>query len=109
MGRKRALEMLLTGDPIDAATAADWGLINQVVAVDGLDDAVGSLAGRLLRSSSQTLAVGKGAFSEQLDRPLPEAYAYALEVMAQNAVDRDAQEGIGAFLEKRVPVWHGRG
>ena len=109
VGRKHALEMLLTGDPIDAATAASWGLINAVVPADGLDEAVLELATRLLRSSSQTLAIGKGAFSEQLDRPLPEAYAYALEVMAQNAVDRDAQEGIGAFLEKRAPVWHGRG
>ena len=108
IGRKRALEMLLTGDPIDAATALQWGLVNDVVASSRLDEAVAALSARLARSSSQTLAVGKRAFSEQLDLPLPAAYDHAMEVMAQNAVARDAQEGIGAFLDKRAPVWEGR-
>ena len=105
IGRKRALEMLLTGDPIDAATAADWGLVNRVVPAGELQEAVADLAGRIGRFSAGVLAIGKQAFYEQLDRAEPEAYGYTRQVMAANAAMDDAQEGIGAFLEKRPPVW----
>jgi len=105
VGRKRALEMLLTGDPIDAATAAEWGLVNRVVPAGELQEAVAELAGRIGRFSADVLAIGKRAFYEQLDRAEPEAYEYTRQVMAANAAMDDAQEGIGAFLEKRLPVW----
>lgn len=105
VGRKRALEMLLTGDPIDAATAADWGLVNRVVPAGELQEAVAELAGRIGRFSAGVLAIGKRAFYEQLDRAEPEAYDYTRRVMAANAAMDDAQEGIGAFLDKRPPVW----
>ena len=109
IGRKRAMEMLLTGDPIDAATAADWGLVNRVVPEGGLQEAVADLASRIGRFSSGVLAIGKSAFYDQLDRSEPEAYGYTRRVMAANAAMGDAQEGIGAFLEKRPPVWPGDG
>lgn len=105
IGRKRALEMLLTGDPIDAATAAEWGLVNRVVPAGELQEAVTDLAGRIGRFSADVLAIGKRAFYEQLDRAEPQAYEYTRQVMAANAAMDDAQEGIGAFLEKRPPVW----
>ena len=105
IGRKRALEMLLTGDPVDAATAAEWGLVNRVVPAGELQEAVADLAGRIGRFSAGVLAIGKRAFYEQLDRAEPEAYEYTRQVMAANAAMDDAQEGIGAFLEKRPPVW----
>ncbi|MXV91652.1 MAG: enoyl-CoA hydratase [Acidimicrobiia bacterium] len=105
IGRKRALEMLLTGDPVDAATAAEWGLVNRVVPAGELQEAVAELAGRIGRFSADVLAIGKRAFYEQLDRAEPEAYEYTRQVMAANAAMDDAQEGIGAFLEKRPPVW----
>lgn len=105
IGRKRALEMLLTGDPIDAATAAEWGLVNRVVPAGELQEAVADLAGRIGRFSAGVLAIGKRAFYEQLDRAEPEAYEYTRQVMAANAAMDDAQEGIEAFLQKRPPVW----
>lgn len=105
VGRKRALEMLLTGDPVDAATAAEWGLVNRVVPAGELQQAVAELAGRIGRFSADVLAIGKRAFYEQLDRAEPDAYEYTRRVMAANAAMDDAQEGIGAFLEKRPPVW----
>ncbi|MYE67001.1 MAG: enoyl-CoA hydratase, partial [Acidimicrobiia bacterium] len=105
IGRKRALEMLLTGDPIDAATAAEWGLVNRVVAPGELRESVVDLAGRISRFSAGVLAIGKQAFYEQLDRAEPEAYEYTRQVMAANAAMDDAQEGIGAFLAKRPAVW----
>ena len=105
IGRKRALEMLLTGEGIDAATAADWGLVNRVVPAGELQEAVADLAGRIGRFSAGVLAIGKRAFYEQLDRAEPEAYEYTRQVMAANAAMEDAQEGIGAFLQKRPPVW----
>jgi enoyl-CoA hydratase/carnithine racemase len=108
VGRKRALEMLLTGDPIDAPTAADWGLVNRVVPGERLAEETLELANRIARSSSHTIAVGKVAFYEQLDRALPEAYEHTSEVMAANAVAPDAREGIDAFLSKREPRWRGR-
>jgi enoyl-CoA hydratase/carnithine racemase len=105
VGRKRAMEMLLTGEPIDAATAADWGLINRVVAAEELDEAVHALATRLARFSARTVAVGKRAFYEQLDHGLGDAYELTRGVMARNAASPAAQEGISAFLGKRDPVW----
>ncbi|MGB3709203.1 enoyl-CoA hydratase, partial [Gordonia sp. (in: high G+C Gram-positive bacteria)] len=102
IGRKRAMSMLLTGDMIDAATAVDWGLINSAVPAEALDDTVAELAGRIGQFSGDTLAVGKRAFYDQIDRTEPDAYAAMTEVMATNAVTCDAQEGISAFLEKRT-------
>ncbi|NIR41095.1 MAG: enoyl-CoA hydratase [Actinobacteria bacterium] len=105
VGRKRAMEMLLTGDPIPARTAAEWGLVNTVVPDGELTAAVDSLVGRIVRWSSHTIALGKSAFYEQLDRPEPEAYDIAKIVMSENAVDAVAQEGMRAFLDKREPDW----
>jgi enoyl-CoA hydratase/carnithine racemase len=108
VGRKRAMEMLLTGTPIDARTALDWGLVNRVVPAADLDAAVDELAARVTASSAYTLAVGKAAFWEQIDRTEPGAYELTQQVMAANAAATDAQEGIGAFLDKRHPTWtHG--
>jgi enoyl-CoA hydratase/carnithine racemase len=105
VGRKRAMEMLLTGDPISAATAAEWGLINQVVPEGGLTAAVDALVGRIIRWSPHTIAIGKSAFYEQIDRTEPDAYDLMKIVMSENAVDPVAQEGMRAFLEKRPPEW----
>jgi enoyl-CoA hydratase/carnithine racemase len=108
VGRKRALELLLTGTPIDAATAADWGLVNRVVAPAELDAAVAALAARIADASSVTVATGKQAFYRQLETPIGEAYDFCAGVMTRNALADDAQEGIGAFLEKRRPTWSDR-
>ena len=105
IGRKRAMEMLLTGDPIDAATAADWGLVNKVVPAGELRTATAELARRISRYSADVLAIGKRAFYDQLDRSEPEAYRFTQGVMAANAAMDDAQEGVEAFLQKRPPVW----
>jgi enoyl-CoA hydratase/carnithine racemase len=107
IGPKRALEMLLTGEPIDAATALDWGLINRVVPVDALDEAVRELAGQILRFSPTTIELGKLAFYEQLALSEDAAYEVMTEVMTANALMPDAQEGMQAFLEKRPPRWGG--
>ena len=105
IGRKRALEMAFTGDPIDAATAADWGLVNRVVPADQLDEATDDLITRATRGSARSKALGKHAFYAQVDLAQDKAYAYAIEVMAAAALTADAQEGIAAFLEKRPPVF----
>ncbi|MEX2626616.1 MAG: enoyl-CoA hydratase-related protein [Ilumatobacteraceae bacterium] len=105
LGRKRALEMALTGDPIDAHTAADWGLINRVVPDDELDDAVADLAQRVSRGSAMSKALGKRGFYAQVDMDQPAAYGYAVELMASAAMTDDAQEGIASFLEKRRPEY----
>jgi enoyl-CoA hydratase/carnithine racemase len=103
MERKRALELALTGDPIDAATAADWGLVNRVVPDDELDAAVDDLLGRATRGSAASKALGKQAFYAQIGMDLPQAYAYAIEVMAAASQTDAAQEGVRAFLDKRPP------
>jgi enoyl-CoA hydratase/carnithine racemase len=103
IGPKRSMQMLLTGEPIDAATAADWGLINQVVPAAELESAVVTMLASIQRWSPHTIGLGKVAFYEQLDRPEPDAYAITSPVMAANAIDDVAQEGIGAFREKRQP------
>src|SRR6266571_6320180 len=105
IGRKRSLEMLLTGTPIDARTAADWGLINRAVPAALLAEETRKLAMRCAEASSFTVALGKQAFYAQVDLDQPKAYAYAKEVMTMNALAADAQEGISAFLEKRSPCW----
>lgn len=107
IGRKQAMEMLLTGETIDAATAERFGLINRAVPAVELDDAVLALARRIASKSPLTLAIGKEAFYRQAEIPTKDAYAYASEVMTRNMLARDAQEGIGAFIEKREAVWTG--
>jgi enoyl-CoA hydratase/carnithine racemase len=108
VGRKRAMQMLLTGDMIDAPTARDWGLINDVVPVDELDDAVDRLAAKITRSSPLTVAIGKRAFYAQVDLDEHGAYEHTKHVMAANMTAADAQEGVEAFLDKREPRWKGR-
>lgn len=107
VGRKRAMQMLLTGEPIDAATALDWGLVNQVVPADQLEETVDRLIEAIARSSSYTVALGKQAFYDQVDRAESDAYAHTKVVMTENALAADAQEGMSAFLEKRAPRWVG--
>jgi enoyl-CoA hydratase/carnithine racemase len=105
VGRKRAMEMLLTGEPIDAHTAQDWGLVNRVVPPDELESAVTGLVEAIARSSAYTVATGKQAFYSQIDAAENEAYAQCEVVMTENALAYDAQEGMTAFLQKRAPVW----
>lgn len=105
IGRKRLMEMALTGDVIDAATALDWGLVNRVAADDALDDVVADLLGRATRGSRTSKALGKQTLYSQLDRPEQDAYAIALEVMAAASQLPAAREGMTAFLEKRQPDW----
>jgi enoyl-CoA hydratase/carnithine racemase len=108
IGRKRALEMLLTGELVPARTAAEWGLINQAVPAAELQSATRGLAKKVADASSLVVAIGKQAFYTQIDLDQPKAYAYAKEVMSMNALASDAQEGIGAFLGKRAPCWSGK-
>jgi enoyl-CoA hydratase/carnithine racemase len=105
IGRKRAMELALSGDVIDARTALDWGLVNRVVPAAQLDDAVTDLLERTTRGSAQSKGMGKQALYAQLDLGQAQAYAYAVEVMAATSQLPDAQEGISAFLEKRKPNW----
>lgn len=105
IGRKRAFHMLATGLPIDARTAADWGLVNRVVPAAQLESETRWLAARVADSSSLVMSLGKSAFYTQIDLDQPGAYACAKEVMTRNALTADAQEGIAAFLEKRAPNW----
>jgi enoyl-CoA hydratase/carnithine racemase len=107
VGRKAAMEMLLTGDLVDAATAQRLGLVNRVVPADALDAATADLARRIADKSPLTLAIGKAAFYRQAELGLDDAYAYASEVMVRNMLARDAEEGVDAFLQKRPPVWTG--
>jgi enoyl-CoA hydratase/carnithine racemase len=107
IGRKRALEMLLTGELIDAQKALEWGLVNVVVPEDRLDEAVAELAERISRSSSLTVAIGKEAFYAQIELDEHRAYDLTRSVMAMNALAGDAQEGMAAFLDKRPPSWKG--
>ncbi|HSA92078.1 MAG TPA: enoyl-CoA hydratase [Terriglobales bacterium] len=108
VSRKRALEMLLTGEMIDAATAADWGLVNRVVPAAELRSETKKLACRVAEASPLVVGLGKQAFYAQIDLDQPKAYAYAKEVMSMNNMAADAQEGISAFLEKRPACWTGR-
>jgi enoyl-CoA hydratase/carnithine racemase len=108
IGRKRAMQMLLTGEFVDAATAAEWGLVNQVVPAAELQAASRRLAQKVVEASSLVVAIGKQAFYTQIDLDQPKAYAYAKEVMSMNAMAADAQEGISAFLGKRSACWSGK-
>jgi len=105
VGRKRAAELAMSGDVIDAATALDWGLVNRVVAAAQLDSAVHDLLERVTRGSAASKGIGKQALYAQIDLDQPKAYAYAIEVMAATSQTPDAQEGMKAFLEKRKPDW----
>jgi enoyl-CoA hydratase/carnithine racemase len=105
IGRKRAAEMALSGDVIDAATALDWGLVNRVVPAGQLDSAVQSLLDRVTRGSAESKGIGKQALYAQIDLDQPKAYAYAVEVMAATSQLPDAREWIRAFLDKRKPHW----
>ena len=108
VGRKRALQMLLTGNAVDARTAMEWGLINSVVPAAALREETRKLATQIAGASPVTLSIGKQAFYAQIDLDEPKAYAYAKEVMSMNSMAADAQEGISAFLGKRKPCWTGR-
>jgi len=105
IGRKRAMEMLLTGDPIDADTALAWGLVNHVAAPEQLHAETIALARKIAASSSSVVGLGKAAFYAQIDLDQSQAYDYAKDVMTSNALEADAREGITAFLERRPPQW----
>jgi len=108
IGRKRALQMLFTGDMVPATIAAEWGLVNNVVPASALKAETRKLAARIADASPLTVGIGKQAFYAQIDLDQPKAYAYAKEVMAMNSMAADAQEGISAFLEKRAACWAGK-
>lgn len=108
LANKHAMEMLLTGDMIPAARAAEMGLINRVVAPEGLQAATMEMARKIASKSSMTLATGKRAFYEQREMTLAAAYDHASAVMVENMLARDAEEGIGAFFAKRPPQWQDR-
>ncbi|NQV48844.1 MAG: enoyl-CoA hydratase [Rhodospirillaceae bacterium] len=108
IGRKQAMQMLVTGDRIDAETAERWGLINQAVEDDLLDKAVAELTAKITSKSPLTLKIGKEAFYRQLEMDIDTAYAYVTETMTVNLMSYDAEEGIDAFLEKRKPQWLGK-
>ncbi|MCO6050751.1 enoyl-CoA hydratase [Mesorhizobium sp. RP14(2022)] len=105
VGRKQAMEMLLTGETIDAATAREWGLINRVVPREYLNPVVTKYAQTIASKPASTLRIGKEAFYRQAEMPLAEAYDHSVRVMVENMLARDAEEGIGAFLEKREARW----
>lgn len=105
VGRKQAMEMLLTGDAISAEEAHRIGLINRVVDPEALDGAVSELATTITSKSGRILRIGKEAFYRQLEMGVTDAYRYTAEVMTQNMMEADAKEGIGAFMEKRAPKW----
>lgn len=105
--RKQAMEMLLTGETIDASTAKDFGLVNRIVPKQYLAQVVGKYAAVIASKSPLTLQIGKEAFYRQIEMPLEEAYDYAARVMVENMLARDASEGISAFLDKRHPTWTG--
>jgi enoyl-CoA hydratase/carnithine racemase len=105
VGRKRAMEMALTGDAIDAETALEWGLVNRAVPAEELDKATRELLERATQGSPRSKALGKRAMYAQLDRPEADAYTYATEVMAAASQTPEAQEGMRAFLDKRRPEW----
>ncbi|MCZ2076404.1 MAG: enoyl-CoA hydratase [Bryobacteraceae bacterium] len=108
IGRKRAMEMLVTGRTVDAFTAMDWGLVNRVVQPAELGVETRKLAAQVAQSSDFVTGLGKQAYYAQIDLDQPKAYAYAKEIMTMNSLAADAQEGISAFLEKRTPCWTGK-
>jgi enoyl-CoA hydratase/carnithine racemase len=108
VGRKRAMELLLTGEPIDAATALQWGLVNRVVPAEQLDAEIRRFTDLILARSAATIRMGKAAFYQQIERPLAAAYDLTSETMACNMALDDAAEGIDAFLQKRPAAWRGK-
>ncbi|WP_367714973.1 enoyl-CoA hydratase [Nitratireductor sp. GISD-1A_MAKvit] len=108
VSRKHAMEMLLTGEMIDAETARSFGLINRVVPQESLNQTVMDFAQVIASKSPLTLRIGKEAFYEQAEMDLAQAYEYTVRVMVENMMAQDAEEGIGAFIEKRAPEWQGR-
>ncbi len=108
VSRKRAMELLLTGQPIDAATALSWGLVNRVVTVDQVDAEIKKFTDIIVERSTATIRMGKGTFYQQIDSALPSAYDVASETMACNLLLDDAAEGMDAFLGKRAANWKGR-
>jgi enoyl-CoA hydratase/carnithine racemase len=106
--RKHAMEMLLTGEMISADEAARIGLVNRVVALGSEREEAIKLARKITAKSALTLKIGKAAFYRQIEMPLADAYKYASEVMVENMLARDAEEGISAFIEKREPKWENR-
>jgi enoyl-CoA hydratase/carnithine racemase len=108
VGRKKALEMLLTGESVDAEDALRSGLVNRVVPADRLREETLALAGQVAAASHHVVGLGKHAFYEQIDMTQDAAYEYTREVMSRNAADADGQEGMCAFLQKRPPVWRER-
>ena len=108
LSRKQAMQMLLLGDVIDATTAQEFGLINQVVAPDELDDAINDYCQKLISKSAVTLRMGKGAFYQQAQMPLSQAYEFSSEVMVENMLHAEAIEGFDAFINKRDPIWQHR-
>lgn len=108
VGRKQTMEMLILGDKVEPDEAERWGLINKVVEDEQLDATINEITANITSKSSLVMAIGKEAFYKQLEMDVESAYAYANEVIAQNLLARDAQEGIDAFLEKRTPKWENR-
>ncbi len=108
VGRKQMMEMLLTGEAIDAETAVAWGLVNKAVPAAALDSAVREMADKIASKSSYTVSIGKEAFYNQLELATADAYDYAARVMVENLMARDGAEGVDAFIEKRQPKWQGR-
>lgn len=108
VSRKHAMEMLLTGDMVEASHAVEIGLINRAVPANALDKEVSDLARKIASKSSLTVSIGKRAFYDQLERGISDAYAYTSEVMVRNMLTHDAEEGVNAFIEKRDPKWEDR-
>ncbi len=108
VGRKEAMEMLVLGDPVTAHRAQEMGLINAVVLESELDAKVREMTDKIVSKSALTISIGKEAYYKQLEMGVENAYAYASEVMVRNMMAEDAEEGMGAFIEKRTPVWRGR-
>ncbi|MBV9357964.1 MAG: enoyl-CoA hydratase [Chloroflexi bacterium] len=108
IGRKRAMQLLVTGERIDARTAAEWGLINEAVPAEALEARTREVACQILRWSPSVIGLGKQAFYSQIEMDQHRAYDHMKTVMSMNALERDAHEGMTAFLEKRAPVWSGR-